>query len=101
METSKSLKLQSLQNRAARALTQSSYDADISQLIKKLGWDNLENRRQNLKAEMVYKSLNSLKPSYLSSKFIQRSDMVTKKKIATVMQSSGTVCPKLSGKQNL
>ena len=101
METSKSLKLQSLQNRAARALTQSSYDADTSQLIKKLGWDNLENRRQNLKAEMVYKSLNSLKPSYLSSKFIQRSDMVTKKKIATVMQSSGTVCPKLSGKQNL
>ena len=101
METSKSLKLQSLQNRAARALTQSSYDADTSQLIKKLGWDNLENRRQNLKAEMVYKSLNSLTPSYLSSKFIQRSDMVTKKKIATVMQSSGTVCPKLSGKQNL
>ena len=102
METSKSLKLQSLQNRAARALTQSSYDADTSQLIKKLGWDNLENRRQNLKAEMVYNSLNSLTPSYLSSKFIQRSDMVTKKKkIATVMQSSGTVCPKLSGKQNL
>ena len=80
METSKSLKLQSLQNRAARAVTQSSYDADTSQLIKKLGWDNLENRRQNLKAEMVYKSLNSLTPSYLSSKFIQRSDMVTKKK---------------------
>ena len=79
METSKSLKLQSLQNRAARALTQSSYDADTSQLIKKLGWDNLENRRQNLKAEMVYESLNSLTPSYLSSKFIQRSDMVTKK----------------------
>ena len=26
---------------------------------------------------MVYKSLNSLTPSYLSSKFIQRSDMVT------------------------
>ena len=100
METSKSLKLQSLQNRAARALTQSSYDADTSQLIKKLGWDNLENRHQNLKAEMVYKSLNSLTPSYLSSKFIQRSDMVTKK-IATVMQSSGTVCFKLSGKQNL
>ena len=80
METSKSLKLQSLQNRAARAVTQSSYDADTSQLIKKLGWDNLENRRQNLRAEMVYKSLNSLTPSYLSSKFIQRSDMVTKKK---------------------
>ena len=66
-----------LQNRAARVLTQSSYDADANQLIKKLGWDNLETRRQKLKAEMVSKSLNGLTPSYLSSKFIQRSDMIT------------------------
>ena len=70
-------KLQRLQNRAARVLTQSSYDADANQLIKKLGWDNLETRRQKLKAEMVYNSLNGLTPSYLSSKFIQRSDMIT------------------------
>ena len=30
-----------------------------------------------LKAEMVYKSLNGLTPNYLSSKFIQRSDVIT------------------------
>ena len=67
-----------LQNRAARVLTQSSYDADANQLIKKLAWDNLETRRQKLKAEMVYKSLNGLTPSYLSSKFrVQRSDIIT------------------------
>ena len=47
------------------------------QLITELGWDNLEIRRQKLKAEMVYKSLNGLTPNYLSSKFIQRSDVIT------------------------
>ena len=63
-------KLQKLQNRAVRVLTHSSYDADANQLITELGWDNLEIRRQKLKAEMVYKSLNGLTPNYLSSKFI-------------------------------
>ena len=27
-------------------------------VLKELGWDNLETRRQKLKAEMVYKSVN-------------------------------------------
>ena len=39
--------------------------------------NNLETRRQKLKAEMVYKSLIGLAPNYLSSKFIQRSDVIT------------------------
>ena len=58
-------------------LSHSSYDADANQLFKELGWDNLETWRQKLKAEMVYKSLNGLAPNYLSSKFIQRSDVIT------------------------
>ena len=81
-------KLQRLQNRAVRVLTHSSYDADAIQLFKELGWDrspsmgllgwdNLETRRQKLKAEMVYKSLNGLAPNHLFSKFIQRSDVIT------------------------
>ena len=49
-------KLQKLQNRAARVLTFSNYDADAHQLLRKLNWDNLETRRQIVKAEMVYKS---------------------------------------------
>ena len=60
-------KLQRLQNRAARVLTHSSYDADANQLLKELGWDKLETRGQKLKAEMVHKSLNGLTPNYLSS----------------------------------
>ena len=47
-------KLQRLQNRAVRVVTHSSYDADAIQLFKELGLDNLETRRQKLKAEMVY-----------------------------------------------
>ena len=54
--------LQRLQNRAVRVLTNTCYDADANQLLKELGWDNLETRRQKLKAEMVYKSLNGLAP---------------------------------------
>ena len=65
-------KLQRLQNRAVRVPTHSRNDADTNQLFKELGWDNLETRRQRLKAEMVYKSLNGLAPNYLFSKFIQR-----------------------------
>ena len=70
-------KLQRLQNRAVRVLTHTCYDADTNQLLKELGWDNLETRCQKLKAEMVYKSLNGLAPNYLSLKFIQRSDVIT------------------------
>ena len=37
----------------------------------------VQTRRQKLKAEMVYKSLNGLTPNHLSSKLIQRSDVIT------------------------
>ena len=67
-------KLQKLQNRAARALTFSSYDADASQLFQNLNWKNLSTQRDIQKALMVFKSLNGLAPEYLSSKFIVRSN---------------------------
>ena len=63
-------KLQRLQNRAARVLTNSNYDADASILLNDLGWQNLETQRQIQKALMVYKSLNCLAPDYMSSKLI-------------------------------
>ena len=67
-------KLQRLQNRAARVLTNSNIDADASMLLNELGWKNLETQRLINKAVMVYKSLKCHAPDYLSSKFIQRSD---------------------------
>ena len=67
-------KLQKLQNRAARVLTHSDYDADAKQLIEALGWKTLDKQRENQVASVVFKSLNGLAPEYLKSKFIQRSD---------------------------
>ena len=63
-------KLQRLQNRAARVLANSNFDADASILFNELGWKNLETQRLINMAVMVYKSLNCLAPDYLSSKFI-------------------------------
>ena len=64
-------------NYAARVLTYSYYDADTNELMKILGWKNLETQRQIHKDQMVYKYLTGLAPNYLSSKFIQRSDVIT------------------------
>ena len=57
-------RLQKLQNRAARVLTFSRYDADANRL--------LSTQFQIQKALMVYKSLNDLVPGYLSSKFVKQ-----------------------------
>ena len=69
-------KLQRLQNRAARVLSNSNYDADARILLNDLGWQNLDTQRKIQKAVMVYKSLNCLAPDYMSSKFIPRSDLL-------------------------
>ena len=66
-------KLQKLQNRAARALTFSSYDADASHLFQFLNSKNLSTQCDIQKPLMVFKSLHGLAPEYLSSKFIARS----------------------------
>lgn len=65
-------KLQKLQNRAARILTFSSFDADAQPLLESLGWSKLVDRRSAHMATMVYKSLNGLAPDYLKSKFVHR-----------------------------
>ena len=62
--------LQKLQNRAARLLTFSRYDADANRLFRQLNWKDLGTRFQVQKALMIYKSLNDLVPGYLSSKFV-------------------------------
>ena len=99
-------KLQRPQNCADRVITYSSYDANANELKKILGWKIL-----------VYNSLNGLTPNYLSSKFIQRSDIITssdsENKLAVplppapitikivsaiAVQFSGTVCRLLQAK---
>ena len=55
-------RLQKLQNRAARILTSSSYDADARYLLQQLGWKDLITQRQIQVPLMVFKVLNDLAP---------------------------------------
>lgn len=63
---------QNIQNRAARVLTYSNYDADAGHLFELLGLKNLASQQQIQRATMVYKSLQGLAPDYLCSKFERR-----------------------------
>ena len=65
-------KLQKLQNRPARVITKSSYDASSRQLLNFLGWDNLSIRRAKQKANLMYKCTNNLAPAYLCNLFAPR-----------------------------
>ena len=50
-------KIHKLQNRAARVLTHSNYDADAVHLFELLRWKNLASQQQIQRATMVYKSI--------------------------------------------
>ena len=62
-------KVQKLQNRAARVLTNLNYDADAGHLFELLRWKNPASQPQIQNAIMIYKSLHGLAPNYLCSKF--------------------------------
>ena len=66
-------KLQKLQNRAARIITFSNYDARTIDVFDSLGWVPLHQQRTFSKAIMMFKTLNNLAPNYLTAKFIDRS----------------------------
>ena len=110
-----------MQNRAARILTSSSYDADARYLLQQLGWKDLITQRQIQVASMVFKALNDLAPDHLSSVFTERStsgyvlrDSTNKLNVPLPrtnylkrsfsymeVQLSGTVYPAILGKRNL
>ena len=55
-------KIQKLQNRAARIITQSSYYTSASSLLEELGWDNVLTRWKKQKAILMFKTLNNRAP---------------------------------------
>ncbi|CAH3169821.1 unnamed protein product [Porites lobata] len=77
---------------------------DSGQVLKLLNKLNkskgAETRRQKLKAEMVYKSLNGLAPNYLSSKFIQRSDVITSYNLRDYDNKLATPLPRTNHYKN-
>ena len=70
--------LQKLQNRAARIVTNSSFDSPSRPLIERLGWKTIEQLISNESKTMVFKSLNDLAPQYLSSLFKRNSQCSTR-----------------------
>ena len=65
--------LQKLQNRAARIITNSSFDAPSRPLIEGLGWKTVEELASGESKTMVFKSLNGLAPRYLCDLFTRNS----------------------------
>ena len=69
--------LQKLQNRAARIVTNSSYDARTDALMEKLNWPTISEVIKRETTNMVYKSLNGLLPMHLSNIFSRNSSRDT------------------------
>ena len=65
--------LQKLQNRAARIITNSSFDSPSRPLIVGLGWKTVRELVDEESKSMVYKSLNGLAPQYMRNLFIRNS----------------------------
>ena len=65
--------LQLLQNKATRIVTNSPFDAFAAPLLQRLGWPSVQKLINKETGSMVYKSLNSLAPRYLSDLFVRLS----------------------------
>ena len=65
-------KPQILQNRAARVITGADYLTPTKELLNKLGWSNLKERRNKQKAFMMFKIVNGMTPRYLKDIFSAR-----------------------------
>ena len=61
--------LQKLQNRAARIVSNSSYDTSATLLIKNLKWLTVTDIIKSETATMTYRAMTGLPPSYLSNLF--------------------------------
>ena len=68
---SNAIKLDRVQNHAALICTGALYNTNRSRLHEELGWPLLSNRRDEMRASIVYKALHGLCPSYLSNFFLE------------------------------
>ena len=63
------IKLQRLQNRAARIITRSSWEIRSCDILSELGWLPLDKRRYNQKKKLMNKIMNGKAPTYLEDLF--------------------------------
>ena len=69
---------QKLQNRAARIVTGSSFDAPCQPLIKVLGWKTIDQLITSETNIMVFKSLHELAPQYMCNLFTRASQLTSR-----------------------
>ena len=68
-------RLQKLQNKAARIVINSAYDASALPIIRKLGWPSINDLIESETLKMVYKAVNRQPPIYLTEMFTRLSDV--------------------------
>ena len=78
-------KLQKLQNRSARIVTDSDFDTLAAPLIQNFGWPTIEQLIHRETSTMTYKYLNQLAPAYIRGCFSKFSDFHIR-----FLRSSGT-----------
>ena len=59
-------RLSKLQKRAARIISNASFDTSSVQMFNELAWANITKRHYYNKAVLTYKAINNLTPSYIS-----------------------------------
>lgn len=64
------IRIQKLQNRAARIITFQGYDIRSADILKQLGWETLVSRREKHLSLLMYDTVNKNVPTYLSDLFI-------------------------------
>ena len=88
-------RLQKLQNRAARIISNMSNNVDHSIALRALGWEPLHIIRKKAKARMMYKPLNKLGPESLSSLFTYKNEITNYKlrnvQVVFVYQNHGQI----------
>ena len=62
-----------LQNKAARIVANSPFCASAAPLLQRLGWASVQKLMNKETGSMIYKSLDSLAPRYLSDLFVRLS----------------------------
>ena len=63
------IKLQRLQNWAARIVTRSSWEVRSKYILSNLGWETLKSRRYNLKMKFMAKVMSGRAPKYIEDLF--------------------------------
>ena len=68
-------RLQKLQNRAVRIVTDSPYGVHLSPLIKELGWLTIKQLIDTETVKIIYKALHNKAPKHLKELFHRMSDI--------------------------